>query len=643
MVATLEFGVLRMPVAEPGADSRWPLLRGTGKRATVDGADAEMAANVAYGQPATLLPYHAQDGYRREPVERDCRVAVLDNGRLRATFLLEHGGRLWSLVDLASGRELLHRPAVLQPANLALRNAWFAGGVEWNLGATGHWGLTCAPVHAGRLAAPDGTPVLRLWAYERLRRLVWRIDAWLPSGGATLLVRPRLHNPHPDPVPAYWWSNIAVPEQDGTRVLAPATAAFHFGYEQALRRVPFPGDDGEDRGYPARARTAADYFFDIPAGRRRFIAALDAAGDGLVQTSTELLRGRKMFVWGTGRGGPRWQRWLGGERRYLEIQAGLARTQLEHLPLPPRTTWTWTEAYGPLHASTAHAGWDTATRAVETALHTLIPATELEAAHHAAEAWADTPPTGIQPAPDGWGALETRTGGLPESPGTPFPETTLGPPQQPWLTLHDTGHLPTTVEPAATCTGPEWRRLLEKDPQPDWHTLLHLGLARLADGDRAGAGEAWEASTQDKANPWALRNLAELAIREDLHRTADQPAADQLAAERLVAAHDLLPGDWQLTAELLRALLAAGRAGQALEVIDALDEAQRWHGRIRLYECRAALDAGEVDRAGRILAGGLEVVDLREGEESLDALWADHQRATGLETPLPDDLDFRMS
>jgi hypothetical protein len=50
-----------------------------------------------------------------------------------------------------------------------------------------------------------------------------------------------------------------------------------------------------------------------------------------------------------------------------------------------------------------------------------------------------------------------------------------------------------------------------------------------------------------------------------------------------------------------------------------------------------------VDRAGRILAGGLEIVDLREGEESLDALWADYQRATGSEAALPDDLDFRMS
>jgi hypothetical protein len=273
---------------------------------------------------------------------------------------------------------------------------------------------------------------------------------------------------------------------------------------------------------------------------------------------------------------------------------------------------------------------------VETALDALLPAADLAAAHAAAESWADTPPTDLHLADDGWGALEVRAATLPEPPGTPFPDSTLGPRQQPWLDLHATGHLPVpAVDPAAaTCTGPGWRRLLEDDRWPDWHTLLQLGRARLADGDPAGARAAWLASAKEQPNPWALRDLAALDTR-------DGDAGS--APDRLVAAHALLPGNWQLTAEALRALLAAGRAGEALDLVDALDDAQRGHGRIRFYECRAALDAGDLDRAGRILAAGLEIVDLREGEESLDALWADHQAATGSDAALPDDLDFRMS
>ncbi|NED09129.1 DUF5107 domain-containing protein, partial [Streptomyces sp. SID6648] len=68
-------------------------------------------------------------------------------------------------------------------------------------------------------------------------------------------------------------------------------------------RVPVPEHEGVDRTYPTRSTYAADYFYEVPDGRRRWIAALDGNGQGLVQTSTDVLRGRKLFVWGTGPGG----------------------------------------------------------------------------------------------------------------------------------------------------------------------------------------------------------------------------------------------------------------------------------------------------------------------------------------------------
>ncbi len=39
---------------------------------------------------------------------------------LKATFLLEYGGRMWSLVHKPSGRELLYVNPMFQPANLAI-------------------------------------------------------------------------------------------------------------------------------------------------------------------------------------------------------------------------------------------------------------------------------------------------------------------------------------------------------------------------------------------------------------------------------------------------------------------------------------------------------------------------------------------
>ncbi|QMU71431.1 hypothetical protein [Streptacidiphilus sp. P02-A3a] len=93
-----------------------------------------------------------------------------------------------------------------------------------------------------------------------------------------------------------------------------------------------------------------------PPARGNFHAKQD-------ERSTERLRGRKLFCWGTTTGGRHWQEWLPGpDRAYLEIQAGLARTQLEHLPMPARSSWSWIGGYGLLAVDpqTVHGSWDQA-------------------------------------------------------------------------------------------------------------------------------------------------------------------------------------------------------------------------------------------------------------------------------------------
>ena len=94
----------------------------------VPGVPDEDRKYLGWGDVNGVMPYRLQDQYVRDPRQQELRVAVLENDYLRATFLLDFGGRLWSLLDKRSGRELLHNNRVLQPANLARRNAWFSGG-----------------------------------------------------------------------------------------------------------------------------------------------------------------------------------------------------------------------------------------------------------------------------------------------------------------------------------------------------------------------------------------------------------------------------------------------------------------------------------------------------------------------------------
>ena len=148
--------------------------------------------------------------------------------------------------------------------------------------------------------------------------------------------------------------------------------------------IPFADDPATDVSYPLLAQRAADYFFQVAPEPRPWIAAVQADGRGLVQTSTAQLRGRKLFLWGTAAGGRRWQEWLCGPgSRYLEIQAGLATTQLEHLRLEGSAEISWAEAYAPIEAApeVVHGSWPDALAEVAELVARAIPDEELDEWH----------------------------------------------------------------------------------------------------------------------------------------------------------------------------------------------------------------------------------------------------------------------
>jgi hypothetical protein len=660
-----------MPAADLGPENPLPPLRSYREAHVISdapGVPEEMLRNMAYGHVPNILPYTMQDGYTRRLRPRAFRVAVLENETLRATFALELGGRLWSLHHKASGRELLQVNPVYQPANLAIRNAWFSGGLEWNIGLRGHCPFTCSPVFAARVQAPDGTPVLRLYEWERIRQVPFQIDAYLPNGSPVLLVRIRIRNPHDRTVPMYWWSNAAVPETENTRVLVPADSAYSFGYGGGgLAVVPVPAVGGTDITYPTRIERSADFFFHVSDGERAWIAALDREGKGLVQVSTGRLKGRKLFLWGMGPGGRRWQQFLSQPgQAYIEIQSGLARTQMEHLPMPAGAEWAWLEAYGLMEADpkAAHGSdWAHARQHVTDLLEEAIPRAALEAEYERGAAFVDRPPEELLQRGSGWGALEQlRRADVSEPPfcseGLVYDETSLGVEQAPWLGLLRNGAMPapdTEGAPHGYLVQSEWRALLEEALSvgrcSHWLAWLHLGVMRYYAEEREGARQAWERSLAEATTPWALRNLAVLALDEE--RTNE--AADLYV--RAVRDHpSLLP----LAVECGRTVLQADRPAEWLDLLDDLADEVRSSGRVRLLEGQAALAVGNLKRIEQLFEQTLVIDDLREGERSLSHLWFDyHERRLSVEEhvpiddglrarvrreyPVPSAIDFRMS
>ncbi|MBR3504473.1 MAG: DUF5107 domain-containing protein [Clostridia bacterium] len=629
-MSTLTVERYTMPSASLGADNPLPEIKKNADAHADIAVDREMVSEeeskyMGWGRVNGILPYTIHNNYNRTKRPHAWKSVVLENDHIRATFLPELGARLWSLVDKHTGKELLHCNPVFQPCNLALRNAWISGGVEWNLGIIGHTPFTVDSLYAERLSLSDGTPVVRFYQYERVRHLVYRVEAALPDDSPVLFVRVRIDNAGDEDTAVYWWSNMAVNEKKDVRVLVPAERAYRWGYGGKLTKVPVPYSDVfKDISYTMNLPQAMDYFFDIPAGQRRWIAALNGKGYGFCQSSTDRLIGRKLFVWGMGAGGRHWQEFLSQPgSAYIEIQAGLAHTQLEHLPMPGGETISWLETYGPMQADPklVHGeDWQMATGAVNAKLESLISTPDLNAMHEKMAAELDGQNGSFLHSADGWGYVEQqicgeknfRCGAL------RFPARRMGEAEKEWMALLNDGALP-CPDPAENPKGYQvndrWLKLLKKSIKSGkgdhWYANYQLGVMLAYRNDVKGAKSALGKSIKQAPSPWALRCLAVLAAQDDdLKKAGDlMLKALEMSARR------------NLAQEAVAMLCKGKRYKEALNAIDRLPESVKRIGRMKVLRIEALLGTGDAAQAEKLLRRKIVLTDVREGELSLTQLW----------------------
>jgi hypothetical protein len=626
---------LELPGAPVGPDNPLPFFRDPVQDRPVQAMDSlpeEKRRCLGWQTGFRVLPYRMQDGYQRGRAPQRFQAIVLENEFLRAVFLPEVGGRLISLVWKTLERELLHRNPVFQPANLAIRNAWFSGGIEWNIGQYGHTFTTCSPLFAARIRGSQGEPALRLYEFERCKGLFWQIDFHLPPGFPYLLAYTRVVNPDPDTVGMYWWTNIAVNERPDVRVLAPARQAIYLAKENGqhgfgfadLPRLPSLSD--ADGTYALNWPFANEFFFQCDETELPWEAALDGEGRGLVEASTARLRYRKLFVWGSHAGGRHWQEFLSQPgQAYLEIQAGLAPTQVHGLPMPGRTTWDWTQAFGYLEADPAKVhspDWEIAWRTVDSALRSGLPGPVLSGLEKTCRELAGEVPDEILHDGSGWGALEAeRRAGEGVPAGLVFPASSLGVEQQKWLELGKSGSLPDQdplALPGEWMVQPEWEAALEASSPKNWLAWLHLGVMRLERYDEAGAGAAWRESISLNPSPWAYRNLAVLAQR---HAQADAAREAYEQAWALAVKSGNPPVG--LAVEYLRGLQQTGQSARGMQVYGSLPAHVQQADRIQILRGQFALDLGDLDAVEEVLSR--EYAEVREGETTLSDLWFELQ------------------
>lgn len=607
---------------------------------------------IGYGFLDSIFPYKMQDGYSEEMKPKKYTTAILENDYLKAVFLPDFGGRLWSLYDKKAGKDLLYRNRAIRPRNLAVRNAWLAGGIEFNCGMVGHGPYTCSTIFTAKTKLEDGTPVLRMYEFERIRGTVYQMDFFLPDDSPLLFGRMRIVNRKSEVVPMYWWTNMALPEGKEYRNIIPAHSAYT-NAGRTVSKVTVPNFNNTDITYPTNNPVAVDYFWKLDEKQRKFTAYLDKNGEGFVQASTNRLQGRKLFVWGQGKGGANWQKFLtekGFSGRYTEIQAGLARTQYECLPMPPKTTWEWLECYGAIKTDgkKIHGEWNNAIDEVKRTLDGMITEEKLEKILDETKKMSVSKADNLICRGSGWGKLENmlreKSGEEILCPHLDFAKTDKE--QADFIYLLKNGSMPDTDPnrlPTAWMYQKEWTSLLENS-KDRYDKFIHLAAIYFVDRDLKKAEASCQKALAIHRGPAALYILSQIK-----RKNGDSESFAELTEE----VRKILCEDISVTRMAFTAQLNTGRYENIVKAYNGLCDNVKNDGRVKMLYGFALLYLGKTDDAEKVLYsdGGLCVADVCECETTVTELYLKIEEAKAkregrafdsTKVTVPEKFDFRM-
>lgn len=593
-----------------------------------------------YGRVKNAYPYRQRNGYTRQLREKEVQTAVLENRYLKAVFLPEYGGRLWELWDKEQGENLLYTNDVLRFSNLAVRNAWFSGGVEWNVGVIGHTPFTTEQMYVARTSDENGNPVLRMYEYERIRDITYQMDFWLEEDSRFLNCRMRIVNENTEVVPMYWWSNMAVPEHEGGRIIVPAESAYTNTCGEVYK-VDIPIVGGTDVTDYKKIPKSVDYFFELDRNAPKYIANVNREGYGLIQISTDRLKSRKLFSWGNQKASDHWQEFLTEDAgRYVEIQAGLAKTQYGCIPMAPNTAWEWMEQYGAIQIrgdelELSHKErYQNVTNEIEKA----------QLSEHLEEQLISSKAMALQKAEllipgSGYGILGVH-GKLTSHLEFVDESGYYGR----WKSFIDGGNLP--------CPEPQkWPDVFLDDPdsfsrlkdavkneeKKNWYAHYHLGIRYYTLGKYKKAEKEWKESLELEENAWAYHGLACLRLLQGKRKKA---------ARYILKGMRLQKEELSYVKEGFKLLTMSESYEDLCEFYGQMSEEHQNNNRIKFYYIKALGEIGEEKKAYELLEenGGLILDDLREGEDSLAELWTElHEKVYGEKGEIPYRYQFHAT
>ncbi len=282
------------------------------------------------GAQGRVYPYAMMDVLMDTRVDRTYTEVFLENEFVRVSVMPELGGRLFSALDKTNGYNFIYRQHVIKPALIGMLGAWISGGIEWNV-FHHHRNTTVMPVDYTLEHNPDGSKTVWVGETERRHRMKWIIGVTLHPGKSYCDVTIKMINRTGLINSILYFANPAVHIDKTYQVIfPPRTEYVTYHAKRAFTEWP-----NSNTRYQGREYDGADisWFKNLPNATSFFawnyeddyFAGYDHGKDAgtAYYGNHHIAPGKKLWTWGHGAEGDRWDKKLSDEDGpYIEIMAG---------------------------------------------------------------------------------------------------------------------------------------------------------------------------------------------------------------------------------------------------------------------------------------------------------------------------------
>ena len=169
---------------------------------------------------AQIYPYSMLDHIDQHPTLKEYHTLYLENRFLRVTILPNLGGRVYSVFDKISNSEVFYKNKVIKFSPLAVRGAFFSGGIEFSF-PVAHAPTTADSVNWDIRNNNDGSASISVGGIEHMARLRWMITLTLYPERCALAQDVVLSNPYFLPGRFHYWTNASLEADDQTEFIYP--------------------------------------------------------------------------------------------------------------------------------------------------------------------------------------------------------------------------------------------------------------------------------------------------------------------------------------------------------------------------------------------------------------------------------------